>query len=183
MVEAKGAFLADHTTATGVRLVNMAYSPGTTLVRTDCPDLQLWWVVRGGWTLEKAGSSTELAVARASVHPPREPCRQQVAPGGASLLSVQLPPAYLPPKTELEKVGLGMALARLQTALWGGDELEREEALPRSLPPTTPRPPPSGRWMIGRKFSVSTSRPRNLPGFSLSTWRNFWCEPTAILRW
>jgi AraC-like DNA-binding protein len=110
--------LVERRLAMGVRLVNVAYAPGTVRVRTDCPDLQLWWVVKGGWTLHKAGLEEELAGGRVSVHAPREPCHQKVAPGGATLLSVQIPATYAPAPSVHNPHGLGVALARLQTQLW-----------------------------------------------------------------
>ncbi len=104
--------------ATGVRLVNVAYAPGTVRVRTDCPDLQLWWVLKGGWTLHKLGLSSELTRGVASVHAPREPCQQRVAPGGVALLSIQVPDSYAPREVRLQPDRLGIPLARLQAALW-----------------------------------------------------------------
>jgi AraC-like DNA-binding protein len=112
-----------------IEVVRVGYAPGTMRTRTDCPDWQLWWILRGGWTQEKAGTSQELAGGSASRHAPREPCRQKVAPCGIALLGVQVPRSSVPPGNALRREGLGIALAGVQVAFAQNEALLLEEAI------------------------------------------------------
>lgn len=112
-----------------VSVVQVDYAAGTVRKRTDCPDFQLWWIRHGGWVQEKAGQSCELVRANSSLHAPREPCRQRVAPAGIALLGVQIPVASIPPGAILQKERLVLALARLQVAFVQPEELLFQEAV------------------------------------------------------
>jgi AraC-like DNA-binding protein len=134
----------------GVHLVNVMYPHETLRVRTDCPDWQIWWVLRGGWVQNKAGFSTDITQGDVSIHAPGEPCRQRVAHTGIVLLGVQIPRSYLPEKTTLQQTGLSLMLARLQVHLLQGDAetLAIEESVARLfIPHASTKEQNETRWL------------------------------------